>query len=186
MDLVGIKHGSSVAVSGVGGIGSIMLNMILMSGASKITAIDPVESKRKLSLEMGAQYVIDPINENIEKRAAEITDGNGFDYVFEMSGSPKASEPALEILARCGTAVYFAVYPPKYEMPLNLYNLYMKEGRIQTVFTTPSIVPRTINLIPRLQMDKIIGKIMPLSSAVESFQVFNKSIYPKILLDCSK
>jgi (R,R)-butanediol dehydrogenase/meso-butanediol dehydrogenase/diacetyl reductase len=186
MDLVGIRHGCSVAVSGVGGIGSIMLNMILLSGGAKITAIDPVESKRKLALAMGAQYVIDPIQESIENRAKEITNGAGFDYVFEMSGSPQAAEPALKILAKCGTMVYFAVYPPNYEMPLNLYNLYMKEGRIQTVFTTTTIMPRTINLIPRLQLDKIIGKIMPLSDGVESFEIFNQSIYPKILLDCSK
>ncbi|MBU2703339.1 R protein [Sporomusaceae bacterium BoRhaA] len=185
MDLVGIRHGCSVAISGVGGIGSIMLNMILLSGGVKITAIDPVESKRKLALAMGAQYVIDPIDESIEKRADEITNGSGFDYVFEMSGSPNAAEPALQILAKCGTLVYFAVYPPKYEMPLNLYDLYMKEGRIQTVFTTNTIMPRTISLIPRLQLDKIIGKIMPLSDGVESFEVFKQAIYPKILLDCS-
>jgi 2-desacetyl-2-hydroxyethyl bacteriochlorophyllide A dehydrogenase len=186
MDLVGIKHGATVAVSGIGGIGSIMLNMILLSGAAKITAIDPVASKRQMALDMGAQNVIDPFNEDIGERAMKITDGEGFDYVFEVSGSPKAAEPALKILAKCGTMVYFAVFPPKYEMPLNLYDLYMKEGRIQTVFTTTSIMPRTINLIPRLQMDKIIGKIMPLSDAVESFNVFKQSIYPKILLDCSK
>ncbi|SEJ29419.1 (R,R)-butanediol dehydrogenase / meso-butanediol dehydrogenase / diacetyl reductase [Propionispira arboris] len=186
MDLVGIKHGASVLISGIGGIGSIMLNMILLSGGAKITASDPVGPKRQLALDMGAQYVIDPMNENLVARAAEITDGCGFDYVFEMSGSPQAAEPTLKVLAKCGTMVYFAVYPPQYTMPLNLYDLYMKEGRIQTVFTTTTIMPRTINLIPRLQMDKIIGKVMPLSEAVESFEVFKKSIYPKILLDCSK
>ncbi|AKA67144.1 zinc-containing alcohol dehydrogenase [Clostridium scatologenes] len=186
MDLAKIKHGDTVAISGVGGIGSILLNMILLAGGAKVTAIDPVESKRQMALNMGAQYVIDPFNEDMEKRAMEITDGNGFDYVFEASGSPKAAEPALKIMGKCGTVVYFAVFPPKYEMPLNLYELYMKEGRIQTVFTTTSIMPRTINLIPRLQLDKVIGKVMPLSDAVKGFELFNKSIYPKILFDCSK
>ncbi len=186
MDLAMIKHGSTVAVSGVGGIGSIMLNMLILSGAAKITAIDPVESKRKLALDMGAQYAINPFEEDIEKRAMEITDGNGFDYVFEVSGSPKAAEPALKIIAKCGTVVYFAVYPPEYELPLNLCELYMKEGKIQTVFTSHFIMPRTIQLLPRLQTDKIIGKVMPLSEGAESFNIFQKSIYPKILLDCAK
>lgn len=186
LDLAPIKHGATVAIAGIGGIGSIMLNMIVLSGASKITAIDPVPQKRDLALSLGAQNVIDPFNENVVERAMEITDGEGFDYVFEFSGSPKASETPLKILAKCGTAVYFAVFPPKYDMPLNLYDLYMKEGRIQTVFTTTSIMPRTINIIPRMQLDKIIGKVMPLSDAVEGFELFHKSIYPKILLDCSK
>lgn len=185
MDLASLRHGSTVAISGIGGIGSIMLNMLLLSGASKITAIDPVESKRKLALAMGAQHVINPLEESIEKRAMEITGGEGFDYVFEMSGSPKAAEPALKIMAQCGTVVYFAVYPPKYELPLNLFELYRKEGRIQTVFTSHSIMPRTINLLPRLQTDKIIGTVLPLTDSARSFELFHKSIYPKIVLDCS-
>lgn len=186
MDLAQIKHGNTVAVSGIGGIGSILLNMVLLAGSAKVTAIDPVESKRQMALDMGAQYAIDPFTEDMEKRAMEITDGDGFDYVFEVSGSPKAAEPALKIMGRCGTVVYFAVFPPEYEMPLNLYDLYMKEGRIQTVFTTTSIMPRTINLIPRVQMDKVIGKVVPLSDGPGAFELFHKSIYPKILLDCSK
>lgn len=186
MDLVPISHGSTVAISGIGGIGSILLNMLILSGGAKITAIDPVESKRQMALEMGAQNAIDPFNENLEKRAMEITNGEGFDFVFEVSGSEKAAEPALNLIGKCGTVVYFAVFPPEYEMPLNLYDLYMKEGRIQTVFTTTSIMPRTINLIPRLQVDKIIGKVIPLSDAVSAVELFHKSIYPKILLDCNK
>jgi len=186
MDLTEVKHGSTVAVSGIGGIGSIVLNMLLLSGATRITAIDPVAAKRKLALDMGAQYVIDPATESIEKRADDITDGEGFDYVFEVSGVPAAARPALNIMARCGTVVYFAVFPPDFEFSLNLFELYMKEGRIQTVFTTHSIMPRTIKLIPRLQTDKIIGMVMPLSEGAESFEIFHKSQYPKIILDCSK
>lgn len=186
MDLSPIKHGSTVAIAGIGGIGSIMLNQILLSGAAQITAIDPVPEKRALALAMGASYAIDPFGEDVVKKSMEITDGIGFDTVFEMSGSPKAAETPLKILARCGTAVYFAVFPPEYELPLNLYELYMKEGRLQTVFTTTQIMHRSIHMIERMQTDKIIGKIMPLRNAVESFEVFHQSLYPKILLDCSE
>jgi (R,R)-butanediol dehydrogenase/meso-butanediol dehydrogenase/diacetyl reductase len=186
MDLAQVRHGATVAISGIGGIGSIMLNLLVLSGATRITAIDPVAAKRTLALDMGARRVLDPINDDLEARALEITDGEGFDYVFEMSGSPKAAEPALKIMGKCGTVIYFAVYPPTYEMPLNLCELYMKEGRIQTVFTAHTLMPRSINLIPRMQTEKIIGKVLPLSRGAESFDLFHQSIYPKIVLDCSK
>lgn len=186
MDLAEVRHGATVAVSGIGGIGSILLNMVLLTGASRITVIDPVESKRQVGLDMGAAHAIDPAKEDVVARAMEITDGKGFDYVFEVSGSPRAAMPAYDILGKCGNLIYFAVYPPTYTFPLNLYDLYMKEGRIQTVFTTTTIMPRTIDIIPRLQLDKVIGKVLPLSDAVEGFALFEKSIYPKILLDCSR
>lgn len=184
MDLAQIKHGQTVAVSGVGGIGSILLNMILLSGAANITVIEPVAKKRKLALEMGAAQAIDPFSEDVSTRAMDITDGTGFDHVFEVSGSPKAANVCLDIIAHCGKITYFAVFPPTYEMKLNLYELYRKEADIQTVFTSHSIFPRTIQLMERLQTDKIIGKVMALDQAVEAFRLFQESKYPKILLEC--
>jgi len=185
MDLSQIQHGQTVLVSGVGGIGSILLDMVIHSGASKITVSDPVAQKRENALAMGAQYVIDPVNDDLIARGNEITGGKGYDHIFEASGVPAAALPCLDLLAKCGTVTYFAVYPPDYEMPLNLHNLYMKEGRIQTVFTSPNLMHRAINLIPRLQTDKIIGRIYDLSDAMEAFDMFHKSIYPKILLKCN-
>lgn len=184
MDLAGIRHGQTVAVSGIGGIGSILLNMVLLAGGARITAIDPVPEKRELALAMGAEYALDPFNDDLTARGLEITDGLGYDHVFEVSGSPKAADVCLDLVARCGKVTYFAVFPPEYEMPLNLYKLYMKEASIQTVFTSHYLFPRTIQLMPRVQTDKIIGKIMPLTQAVEAFELFHKSIYPKILLEC--
>ena len=185
MDLSPIKHGQSVLVSGVGGIGSIVFDMVLHTGAAQITVSDPVAQKRENALKMGAQYVIDPMSEDLVARGMEITGGRGYDQIFEVSGVPAAAPPCLDLLAKCGTVTYFAVFPPTYEMPLNLHNLYMKEGRIQTVFTNPDIVPRAIRLMPRIQTDKIIGKVYDLADGMEAIEMFHKSIYPKILLKCN-
>ena len=185
MDLSPIRHGQTVLVSGIGGIGSILLDMVIHSGAAKITVSDPVAQKRENALSMGAQFAIDPINEDLIERGKEITGGRGYDHIFEVSGVPAAAPPCLKLLARCGTVTYFAVFPPTYEMPLNLHELYMKEGRIQTVFTNPDIMHRAIDLLPRLQTDKIIGKIYDLADGMEAIEMFHKSIYPKILIKCS-
>jgi len=184
MELSPIHHGQTVMVSGVGAIGSILLDMVIHSGAAKITVSDPVVQKRENALAMGAQYVIDPVNEDLIARGREITGGRGYDHIFEVSGVPAAAPPCLDLLARCGTVTYFAVFPPTYEMPLNLHNLYMKEGRIHTVFTSPHLMQRAIDLLPRLQVDKIIGRIYDLADGMEAIEMFHKSIYPKILLKC--
>ena len=78
MDLSPIKHGQTVLVSGVGGIGSIMLDAVIHSGAAKITVSEPVAQKRENALAMGAQYVIDPSSEDLIARDMEITDGKGY------------------------------------------------------------------------------------------------------------
>ena len=80
---------------------------------------------------------------------------------------------------------YFAVYPPSYNIPINLHDLYMKEGRIHTVFTSPDIMQRAIDLMPRVQTDKIIGRVYDLKDGMEAIEAFHSSIYPKILLKCN-
>lgn len=186
IDLADIKIGDNVAISGTGGIGSIILNMLMLRGGTRVTVFEPAASKRELALKMGADYVVDPFSEDIIARTMDITHGRGFDVVFEASGVPKAAPPVLEMIANKGTAVYFAVYPMDYELPVNLFKLYAKEGRIQTVFSTNYNYPRVVELIPKLRMDLIIGKEYPLSQGPEAWDMFHKSIYPKIVLNCQE
>lgn len=186
MDLAPIKHGQTVAISGIGGIGAILMNAILLSGGARITVIEPVAAKREMALAMGAEFAIDPTAVDVVAEAERITDGRGFDVVFEASGSPRAAAPALQMVGKCGRVVYFAVYPPSFELPVNLYELYAKEAAILTVFTNPDLFPRAIDLIPRLALDKIIGPEVPLSRALEGIELFHSGLHPKIILNCTK
>ena len=184
IDLSDLRLGDTVAISGVGGIGSIILNMLYMRGAACITAIDPIPQKRELAKQLGAGHVLDPFDNDFQAKMKEITGGRGFDVFFEVSGSPKAAAVTLKNLAPKGRAMLFAVYPQDFELSVNLYRMYLKEARIQTVFTTIYNYPRVLQLIPRMQADKLIGKVMPLSQAHEAFELFKKSVFPKIVLKC--
>ena len=183
MDIAGIKDGDNVAIAGIGGIGMIILNHIILSGAANITVLEPSVNKHAIAKAMGAQYCIDPTKEDVEARTAEITGGHGFDVVFECSGFPGAAQNPLKMLAKCGKAIYFAVFPPTFEMPLNLYDLYMKEASIHTVFTSPDLVHRSINSLDRLQIDKIIGKIVPFENWEEGMDAFDSKQYAKVVYD---
>ncbi len=184
IDLAKIKVGQNVAISGVGGIGSILLNMILLRGGANVTAIDPIPEKRENALAMGAQHVVDPANEDVVEKAMEITNGKGFDVVFEASGVPSAANPCIDMLASCGTIMYFAVYPTDFDLKLNLFNLYMKEGKIKTAYVSPVNYPRAISLLPRMQMDKIVGAEFTLDEFDKVLTAFKESKYPKIIVKC--
>ena len=183
MDLADIKIGDNVLLQGCGAIGSIILNMLLLKGGANVTVSDPIAEKRETALKLGAQYVIDPKNEDLKERAMEITNGRGYDVIFDVSGVPAAA-PLLPKLLANSTVVYFAVFPMDYELPLNLYALYIKEGRLQTVFTTIYNYPRVIDLIPRMNLDVIANREMKLSDGVEIFNAFLESKSNKIIVDC--
>lgn len=185
IDIADIKVGDSVLISGVGGIGAILLDMLTKRGVTRLTASDPLPQKRQRALEMGAQFVIDPSSEDIVAEGMKITDNRGYDIIIEASGVPAAAPPMLKLVANKGKVVYFAVFPMDYELPVNLYDMYMKEASIRTVYTTIYNYPRVIDLLPQMQVDKIIGPVMPLDDAAEAFELYKKSEYPKIVIKCS-
>ena len=188
MDIAQIQQGQTVCMFGAGGIGLLNLLLITRKGATKVTVVEPVESKRKLALELGADFVIDPANENVIDKAMEITEGKGFDIVYETSGVPKAGELCMDILAEYGKIIYFAVYPMDYELPLNLYKMFMKEGTVHGVGTTVNNFQRTINIMGKIlpDIDKIIGRDYRLEQAEEAFEAFATSKYPKVIIKCQK
>jgi 2-desacetyl-2-hydroxyethyl bacteriochlorophyllide A dehydrogenase len=183
MELANVKHGDSVLITGMGGIGALMLNAVVLSGAAKITVSEPVGAKRENALAMGAQSVIDPLTEDFKARALEITEGKGYNHIFELSGVPAVAPTLFDVIALRGKITYFAVYPPDFEMPINLYDMYNKELGIQTVIARLGLLPKAIELIPRIQHDKIIGKVLPLEEVQQAFDLFDQAIYHKILLE---
>jgi threonine dehydrogenase-like Zn-dependent dehydrogenase len=82
-----------------------------------------------------------------------------------------------------GKITYFAVYPPDYDLPVNLYTLYNKELGIQGVIAGLWLLPKAISLIPRLQHERIIGRVMPVEEVAQAFELFDRSIHHKILLE---
>ena len=86
MDLADIKIGDNVLLQGCGAIGSIILNMLLLKGGANVTVSDPIAEKRETALKLGAQYVIDPKNEDLKERAMEITNGRGYDVRVQRLG----------------------------------------------------------------------------------------------------
>jgi 2-desacetyl-2-hydroxyethyl bacteriochlorophyllide A dehydrogenase len=183
MELANVKHGDTVLITGVGGIGALMLNALVLSGASRLTVSEPVAEKRANALAMGAQYVIDPTRDDFKARALEITDGKGFNHIFEMSGVTAVAPTLFDVTALRGKIIYFAVYPPDFTLPINLYEMYNREIGIQTVIAGLWLLPKAIELIPRIQHEKIIGKVLPFDDVTEAFKLFDQSIHHKILLE---
>ncbi len=186
MELADMPLGSTVCLSGAGSIGLIMLNLVKYRGGTRITVIEPVAEKRKLALEMGAQYVIDPAAQDVVQEGMRITDGLGYDFVFEMSGVPRAGELCPSLVAHCGCVEYFALYPEDYRLPLNLTEMFNKEARIQCTFTNPFLYPKSIDLLQRLDMDRLAGPVYDITDAPQAFADFKTAKYPKLLIHCAQ
>lgn len=83
---MGVKLGDVVAVNGAGFAGNIMLQGAIKAGASKVIAIDVVETKLEVAKKLGADHLINAAVENPIDVVNELTHGIGVDVAIEAIG----------------------------------------------------------------------------------------------------
>ncbi len=177
-----VKPGSTVVISGGGAIGLVTLQLAKLAGASKITVIEPVEEKRKIAESLGAAYTIDPVNEDTQKRIAEITNGLGYDTVFECSGARPTIQLALEYVSNGGTVVYVAFYGPEGVAQVDLWKLFEKEVVVTAPHQSPYTWERTMNVLPDLNLDIFTQCVYPKEQCVEAFEMQKTSTQTKVII----
>jgi len=92
------EKGSIVAVFGLGGVGLSVIQGAVMSGCSRIIAVDINPMKFAMAKKLGATECVNPLNygdERIQDVICKLTDG-GVDYSFECIGLPQTMRAALE------------------------------------------------------------------------------------------
>ncbi len=186
MDKAQMKVGMRVCVCGGGPIGLLALQTFKMYGATSLTLIEPIADRRALGKELGAEYLIDPMTQDVVETANEITAGLGYDVVLDCSGSPRAVAPLPEIAAKCGMLIYGAQYPNDYEMPFNISKYcYFKELTVTGVMVAPYAYPRALQLLPHLNLSCLTNTVFELDDGVKAFEAQLTGKYPKILIRCN-
>jgi (R,R)-butanediol dehydrogenase/meso-butanediol dehydrogenase/diacetyl reductase len=66
------------------------------AGASKVIISEPQKERAELALKLGADYAINPLEENFADRVLELTDGMGADLFMEATGLPEVVYPDIE------------------------------------------------------------------------------------------
>lgn len=181
-DLANIYPGSSIAISGAGPIGLLCMEIAIRSGATRVLVSEPIAEKRALARKLGADVVVDPFNEDLQKIGKELTDGRGFDSVIEASGSVQAARDTIYLADNCGTILWAAVYPKDCEIAVPAFLMYAKELTIRSTFVSPYCFPRALNLLSKLELKPLITHIMPLDDIREAFEIHKQGKSVKILI----
>jgi propanol-preferring alcohol dehydrogenase len=110
-----LQPGESVAVFGVGGLGTSAIQLARALGAGAVFAVDI--SRRKLDL--AAQYGAIPINAATDDPVAEIqklTNGHGVDVALELIGLPLTMQQAVRSLAIHGRAALVGIMEQTFDV----------------------------------------------------------------------
>src|SRR5579871_1717022 len=127
-----VVPGSSVAVIGCGGVGIAAIQGARVAGAAEIVAIDPSEEKRATVERFGATHATDP--EGAGEMTARLTDGRGFDYVFECVGRGETVRQAYKLTRRGGAVVVVGAGNRSDTVSFSMAELFLDNKRILTSF----------------------------------------------------
>ncbi|MFN2145533.1 MAG: zinc-binding dehydrogenase [Anaerolineales bacterium] len=108
---VNVHSGDVVVVMGAGPIGMMHMLLAKARGAAVVIVSEPVENRRAQALELGADYVIDPIHEDLKALVDKVSDGRGADVSITAAPSKVAQETALKIAAVGGRINLFGGLP---------------------------------------------------------------------------
>ena len=104
-----VREGGTVAVIGCGGVGLAVLQGARLAGASRVVAVDVVEEKLALALELGATDAVDGRGGDAVAQVRELT--GGVDYAFSAIGAPAGLVDAVRMCGYAGTATLVGIPP---------------------------------------------------------------------------
>lgn len=171
-----MRVGDNVVVTGCGSIGLSIIQFAKMAGARNLIAFDLLESKRKLAMEAGADYALDPSKpEDMELAKKICSDQNGAVVAFEAAGHPASVQTCIECTMANGQIILVgsdgrpyelvtaALGPMEYDLKFSF--TYTKE-EIKVLFDLIKIgkFDTSIYSIEKAPLEDAIKKIEELSS----------------------
>ena len=108
-----ITIGESAAVIGAGPIGLMVIQVLKVSGANKIFVLEPVESKQRKALELGAFKVFAPNSWNKIRR---LTDKLGPDHIYDCVGLSTTISTSLSLVKKGGCITLIGMHSHSLEI----------------------------------------------------------------------
>jgi 2-desacetyl-2-hydroxyethyl bacteriochlorophyllide A dehydrogenase len=179
------RLGERVAVFGQGVVGLLITQLVRRTGASQIVVVEPVEKRRELASQVGADSALSP-HGDVAARIRDLTDGAGVDLAIEASGHPAALNQALDSVAFGGTVVVCSWYGTK-PVPLMLGGAFHRR-RLRIVSSQVSTIDAALqprwtherrlslarDLLPQLELSSLISHRIPVQQAEEAFALVDQ------------
>ena len=169
-----VEPGSTAAVFGAGGVGLAAIQGCRIAGARRIIAVDVVESKLNLAIELGATDAVDSSRDDPVARVRELTAG-GVDYAFDAIGLADVSRQAFDCLRAGGTATVIGMIPEGDKVKLDGTSFLMEkkiQGTDMGSNRAAVDMPRYVDfyLQGMLKLDEMVTRHCKLEDVNEAFR----------------
>jgi aryl-alcohol dehydrogenase len=177
--------GSAIAIFGIGSVGLSAIMAAVVSGCTKIIAVDILEERLKLAKEFGATDVLNSAKVNAVDEIRNLT-GGGIEFTLEGTGVPKVFRMAVDALAMGGTCALIGVAPVGVEVNLEMQHILdgrTIKGCVEGDCISDIFIPQLIDLYKqgRFPFDRLL-KTYPMDKINEAVEDCEKGKSLKAIL----
>ncbi len=171
-----------LAIGGASGVGSAASQIARGLGARVISTAS-AETKRKLALSLGAEFVVDSNNPAWPAEVRKLTAKRGVDLVVEHVGG-EVLPKAFECLARGGTVVTCGATAGR-DVTLNLWPFFVKQQRlIGSYGRNRADIEATLEWAATGKLEPVIDSIYPLDETAQAFAHLRaRNVLGKVLIE---
>lgn len=169
-----VRPGSSVAVTGLGGVGLAAIMGAAAIGAETIIAIDRLDAKLEAARDFGATHVFNASDPDVVDKVRETTRG-GVATALEFAGSVKALEASYALTRRGGVTVTAGLPHPSAMLSLPAVSIVAEERTLKGSYLGSGVpsrdIPNFLGLYLRgkLPVDKLLTHRLTLDDLNEGF-----------------
>lgn len=177
-----VEEGATAAVFGLGAVGLSVIEGLVKAKASRIIAIDLLDSKLELAKQWGATDVLNP-SSLTDKKIQEVIvgmTGFGVDYSFECTGNVDVMRSALECSHRgWGVSVVVGVAAAGKEIQTRPFQLITGRTWKGTAFGGWKSKPQVPELCGKymngeLKIDEYITHTLPFAEINQGLELLHK------------
>jgi L-iditol 2-dehydrogenase len=195
LNCLNYKGGGVVAILGGGTIGLFTMQWAKIFGVKKVVVLDISDERLKLAEKLGADAVVNTLEEGFMDKAKSCTDGRGFDYIYETAGNTATMKMAFKLVGNKGSVCFIGT--PTKELTFSVEeweNLNRKEFTLTGSWMSYSapfpgkeweLVAHYFKTGALKFDDDFIFKKMPLSEITSVFEMYKipGMVKGKILID---
>lgn len=180
LNTAAVKRGESVAVIGVGGVGTAAVVGAKLAGATTIIAVDIDDRKLEQAQKLGATHIINSQQTDPVDAIREHTDGFGADVVIDAVGRPETYRQAFYARDLAGRVVLVGVPDPSLTIELPMIDVFGRGGALKSSWYGDCLpsqdFPMLVNLYQqgRLDLDAFVTERTTLDKVQEAFDTMNR------------
>ena len=175
INIAGLKTGESCVVVGAGMIGTFIIKLLRISGASTVIAIDNNPKRLEQSIIAGADHSFLSSEKQINEKVNFLTNGRGPDISFEAVGKSETVNIAIDLVRKGGKSILVGNLSPTIDFPLQ--KVVTRELKVLGSCAIRGEYETVLHLLEsgKISVDDQISAVVPLSEGQKWFQKLYKN-----------